>query len=314
MPEQPETWEKYGFPDPTFRTPYLPYVGLCKALNERANYNGEGEDIIEIPDKFSCFDSSVWFYLLYAFDTAFTKVAVSGAYVNPEKYDDLDEDSDVSDMCWTWEDLLLAGADGVEADVIDLNANPPPKLLPNWSAKWAKQRYKMLNLLRYPVVDAQYTYKIGQSGHQSTTKHEAYQNAVSNSSLFGPVSSGPFSQFYGVHTSPQIYFAEIYKMIKFAPVLPIGFLNIDAWAVANIIRLNDSAGFNAFGLDITLGWNKWTAVNGSYIDSPDLPPYISAWDSVDDIYVGFDSGAGEQNNALCYADFNPVFNFKEDDE
>ena len=75
MPEEPERWEKYGFPDPTFYPSYLPFVGLCKALNERLSWYGYQMDL---PDYFNgSRDGKTAINYIYEFDTYLALLGIS---------------------------------------------------------------------------------------------------------------------------------------------------------------------------------------------------------------------------------------------
>ena len=66
---------------------------------------------------------------------------------------------------------------------------------------------------------------------------------------------------------------------------------------------------------MSLGWNKWVAQNGKFIDDTNPIPNVSEWIHPHSTYVGWGGKPedlfGPVRNELCYADFNPIFNFKE---
>ena len=133
MPDA-ESWGKYGFPDGlTFRSPYLPGVGLCKALNERL-------DAVElsrftVPEYFTpypgmSFTESLRSKIGYA--------AVNG-FVNP---DNIQSANNYYECFWGSE-FFRTAADGEDMD--ELNNI----LRPEFSIKWAVWMYNAINLLRY---------------------------------------------------------------------------------------------------------------------------------------------------------------------
>ena len=135
-----ESWEKYGFPDDvTFRSMYLPSVGLIKALNERLE--AVGMEPVPVPGYFTPYegsqsftgriDSKIFNELCYRF-------------VNPEK---IPSAQYYSACFWRPDELELAAADGVEEDVFHYHP-----LMPEFPVKWAIARYKAINLLRYVVT------------------------------------------------------------------------------------------------------------------------------------------------------------------
>ena len=136
----PESWEQYGFPNPYFQLGYLPLVGLYKAMRERAKAFNYLPYVSPVPDYFvsvndsflSNLDSSLYTLLYYKF-------------VNPDK---IPGASFESKCYWTWDDLSLAAAGGVKADIFPMFYYTDP-LITQFPVKWAVQRYKAINLLRY---------------------------------------------------------------------------------------------------------------------------------------------------------------------
>ena len=307
-----ENWQAYGFPNPTFRTAYKPFVGLCKATKERARASGTSGVQMDIPDWFAPQSPESAFSLCFHIDQAIIEM-VNG-FVNHEKYADLDADSELDDMLWNWEDLLLAGADGEESEIINLYANPPPRLLPEWSAKWAKQRYKMLNLLRYGTVPFEVEYIYGEA-YQQHPKYAAYSTAFATARTVIQNEYPPYSMFSGYGD----YYgnAEIAQTRKFYPVPPDGTNLTDFWAVGFVRPTDSETAFDPLGSGLSEGWNQIHAQNGYFLNTAQNYPYPAGWESV--IAEGYNIGwtifdGPEGNDAvLVYADFNPIFNFKEEE-
>lgn len=307
-----ENWQAYGFPDGiTFRTAFVPFIGLVKALNERLKAVGKTE--ITVPDLFTTIGESA-LSILRNFDVAFES-AVHRNFINEAKTTVLNENTTYSSMYWTWEDLLIAGADGVQNNVILLGANEYQKLTPEWSVKWAMQRYKMLNLLRYVETEIQIEEIYGESS-ATNTKREAYQDAFNNAGA--SVNTFPCCSFHGGKGAVKCS-ATIRQCKKCNPVIPGGAGNIDSWVISFIESYFFSGGinFDPLGENVSYGWNKIKAVSGYFFNSPNPYPYPSGWDNYSG--AGYDVGWIFDNNPqhyeekfyLAYADFNPLFNFKE---
>ena len=148
MEDIPDSWEKYGFPDPTFRPIHKPYEGLIKAYNERYSVCRYPSPIT-VPAYFSVITTdrlvlpSTAQYILSLFDDHIRLLT--------EKVPAAET---LRDCMWTWNELMLAGADGIEDDIIWAEKSYNfISGIPTWPVRWIIQRYTMLNLLRYyPTV------------------------------------------------------------------------------------------------------------------------------------------------------------------
>lgn len=143
-----DSWQNYGFPNISFRTAYLPWVGLVKALNERldaATGTAHGGRM-PVPGYFTPRSFEMIHYCDY-FDNSFLQYAVMGGrkFVNPDK---IPSATSASDCYWTFSDLLLAAAGKSEGDVVT-PYDAKDMLMPDIPVKWASQRYNAINLLRY---------------------------------------------------------------------------------------------------------------------------------------------------------------------
>ena len=152
----PETWNDYGFPDDlAFRTFALPFTGLCKALNERAEAvttASKGQITIEpmpIPDYFTPFPSQGGtVYANGCIDFDFSLKTICEWMVNPDK---IQPDKSWKTYLWTLEELLLSVVDDPsELIVADIGYYHP--FVPGLSVKWAVQRYNAINVLRYAAT------------------------------------------------------------------------------------------------------------------------------------------------------------------
>ena len=136
-----ENWEEYGFPDDlTFRSRYLPWVGIIKALNERR----QAVDLepFPVPEYFSTFGGMIW---ESDFNDALGEVIPY--YVYPDAIASADQ---YSDCFWgenyqEFREIALVGED-IE--------NVTSFMRPHFSVKWAIYTYNRINLLRYvPTSD-----------------------------------------------------------------------------------------------------------------------------------------------------------------
>lgn len=145
MPDN-ESWEKYGFPDDImFRTPYLPWVGLIKALNERLQALNLA--LMDIPEYFTIYGgmawesnySAAWSHILTKTDGKGNKMS----YVNPAK---IASAARYNDCFWTSTELEQEALNGEE------KVNVTSFMRPKFSVKWAVWQYNQTNLLRYVVT------------------------------------------------------------------------------------------------------------------------------------------------------------------
>ena len=137
-------WQAFGFPEVGFLPPWKPAEGLRKALAERRLPFAETWDA----DAISSTESLPLFgecgggrEFCRSFDQELRSVAER--YLNHTKLD-LTDPEEWSDPLWTWEELLLAAAEGEERRIAD-----PEKgdLSPEWNLDWALQRMRAINLL-----------------------------------------------------------------------------------------------------------------------------------------------------------------------
>ena len=144
MPEV-ENWAKYFFPDNlTFRFPFMPALGLCKAYNERFDVEISGDVNpfagvpvrVEIPEYFDSFPGM-------GFTMSIDNIGQVALYkfVDPNK---IETARNFQDCFWDPSDFWKAAA--TEDDELDILTN---SLRPEFSVKWAVLMYKAINLLRY---------------------------------------------------------------------------------------------------------------------------------------------------------------------
>lgn len=129
-----ENWEKYGFPDDImFRSPYLPWLGLIKALNERSE--AVNLEPFPIPEYFSVFGGMIW-----EFDFEDALQITARHYVNPSK---IDFSKSYVNCFWHIDDLGNAVLNGED------KVNVTSFMRPLYSVKWAIWTYNQINNLRY---------------------------------------------------------------------------------------------------------------------------------------------------------------------
>ena len=135
MPDE-EKWEKYGFPDGImFRSPYLPWTGLIKALNERR----EAVELepFPVPEYFTSFGGMEWEIRFYdALNVAAKYYVYPDAISNAKQYRDCF-------WFWNYDDWTEIALDG--EDIENVNSF----MRPQFSVKWAIFTYNKINLLRY---------------------------------------------------------------------------------------------------------------------------------------------------------------------
>ena len=146
----PNSWEDCGFPNINFRMGYLPWVGLAKAVNERLAAAEKWGIRQTVPGYFTRRSVDMIYYCIDfdRFALPHTVYAADRPFINPDK---IPSATNWEDCKWTYSDLLLAAAGGVEADIVTAD-NRHDMLLPEFPVKWALQRYNAINLLRYSMT------------------------------------------------------------------------------------------------------------------------------------------------------------------
>lgn len=187
-------WSDYGFPDPTMRTNYSPACAIRLAHKERYEallYGRTYEDDVVYgwafiePEKFKkvryphaeLVPSDEFTLIL---DRTFPHGYLSDMkFVNPL----LDMSINPTTVLWTENTLRDAVVDKANAgsEYIEYQTSVAPvgTMLPTWDARWAKQFYMQLNLLK--IAQTPYMYVVrGQGSGIGNTPEEAYNNALSD--------------------------------------------------------------------------------------------------------------------------------------
>lgn len=287
-----ESWEQFGFPDPTLYPAYLPFVGIAKALNERISAIGgiDPHGPVVIPD---VFDPSRALSSMMDVDQKLNIVCRS--YIRPDKFPQIDYPGD---LFWKPDELYLAAADGISENVIYTDVNKRSMLNFLYPVEWLKQRYKMINLLRYKRIDNEISsfYSEDENG---ATKEESFNNALSKKRVAyddrlrcrfeGAKGTGWYRVAFGLLKSCSVF--QFSQLNSKNPVL--------------IFHVAPYGVFQSFGHNVTLGWNRIPAdENGVFLDIDSIP-FPDGWTN-DHFICGWDS----DRNHLSYADFNDSFNFK----
>ena len=290
-----ESWEKYGFPDPHLATPYYPFVGLVKALNERLELIG-GEPFDLVDSEFFQPYATIPLGLLNSLDS--TIMVTGEQFINPDRFDLLDDTLPADNMRYTRKDLLLLGAEGIEENIISPSLSWGfTHLAPNWSAEWAIQRYRIINAMRYKritdisIVNLSYT--VGRGSNAA----EAYNDFIAK--YPGELLTLPYptahTYFYSGDFSGE-YFDRVETGI-----------GLDSWFVTYAIPNSTTREtFYSFGSGITPGWNRIKADRNGVFFRQEYPPPLAkqGWTST----LGNNWGYG----CYAYADFNDTFTFKEE--
>ena len=180
-------WNDYGFPDITFMSPWFPAAGLCKALLERFfpavvfsqhdSYESTDfpsdlyPDLKYLPlnyDTIMACEAPLYFTsiasvpldnfnsvaaFMQQFDSLLSYLLGDNAYYGRTVFyvNHFASKGDYASDCkrWTFDSLLEAAVqDEDPIGLVNRNKNRNATFLPEYSAKWAKQRMKMLNLLK----------------------------------------------------------------------------------------------------------------------------------------------------------------------
>jgi len=185
-------WEYFGFPNPGFMPVWKPAEALMKALAERQlPFAGKWDfDSIAEHDQIEYFQywyerPTLWSqnFCLYV---DYQLKALAPRYLNHLQMSDLSAWSELSDMMWSWDQLLQEAADGEE----DALADPlKGDLSPNWNLTWLRQRKKAIDLLLYAPVPHKYDYLTG-STHTGEPSSPAESVAAALSVLNPGIGTG----------------------------------------------------------------------------------------------------------------------------
>ena len=306
-------WQAFGFPEVGFLPPWKPAEGLRKALSERRLPFAETWDA----DAIASTESLPLFgeygggrEFCRSFDQELRSVAER--YLNHTKLD-LTDPEEWSDPLWTWEELLLAAAEGEERRIAD-----PEKgdLSPEWNLDWALQRMRAINLLRYAPVDYQYSYLSG-STHDRKPSSPSASIASALKGARESVSSGtPASYVTNIYGPDHgwrkgSYCCDVTICKTIFAVLPENFTpDGNVWLFLRVAGPGgDDANFSGSG--VSLGMNRFLAdADGVFVTFPDNDIGSGVeWPTTDhNTYGGWVS-------TWCgaFADYSSLFQFKEDD-
>lgn len=306
-------WQAFGFPGVGFLPPWKPAEGLRKALSERRLPFAEtwDADAIASTESLPLFgECGGGREFCRSFDQELRSVAER--YLNHTKLD-LTDPEEWSDPLWTWEELLLAAAEGEERRIAD-----PKKgdLSPEWNLDWALQRMRAINLLRYAPVDYQYSYLSG-STHDGKPSSPSASIASALKGAHESVSSGtPASYVTNIYGPDHgwrkgSYCCDVTICKTIFAVLPENFTpDGNVWLFLRVAGPGgDDANFSGSG--VSLGMNRFLAdADGVFVTFPDNDIGSGVeWPTTDhNTYGGWVS-------TWCgaFADYSSLFQFKEDD-
>ena len=306
-------WQAFGFPGVGFLPPWKPAEGLRKALAERRLPFVEtwDADAIASTESLPLFgECGGGREFCRSFDQELRSVAER--YLNHTKLD-LTDPEEWSDPLWTWEELLLAAAEGEERRIAD-----PEKgdLSPEWNLDWALQRMRAINLLCYAPVDYQYSYLSG-STHDGKPSSPSASIASALKGARESVSSGaPVSYVTNIYGPDHgwrkgSYCCDVTICKQIFAVLPENFIpDGNVWLFMRVAGPGgDDANFSGSG--VSLGMNRFLAdADGVFVTFPDSDIGSGVeWPTTDhNTYGGWLS-------TWCgaFADYSSLFQFKEDD-
>ena len=306
-------WQAFGFPGVGFLPPWKPAEGLRKALSERRLPFAEtwDADAIASTESLPLFgECGGGREFCRSFDQELRSVAER--YLNHTKLD-LTDPEEWSDPLWTWEELLLAAAEGEERRIAD-----PEKgdLSPEWNLDWALQRMRAINLLRYAPVDYQYSYLSG-STHDGKPSSPSASIASALKGARESVSSGsPASYVTNIYGPDHgwrkgSYCCDVTICKTIFAVLPENFTpDGNVWLFLRVAGPGgDDANFSGSG--VSLGMNRFLAdADGVFVTFPDNDIGSGVeWPTTDhNTYGGWVS-------TWCgaFVDYSSLFQFKEDD-
>ena len=327
-------WQAFGFPNPCLMPCRMPAEGLMKACEERRlpfmtavdfrdwdirwnNWVAE-RNFTHVMERLTHWRyTSVGQSFCVSFDHELKKIVPS--YLNHLKAAQR-HFSSISEIMWTWEELLLAAADNQEEDIADPGSGynygyGPPKgdLSVDWNLKWLLQRKKAVDLLRYAPVLYKYD---NLSGYCTVDKDKAGMAEVIERAWAGRRSTSGGREYMGDLPATRVGLNE-YKYsfscrIGFAHKIYPEYLPAGADPHRRIYVMLDVTGID--GTDdsfaasyLTPGVNVLPGNNGVLEFDPDdmyesIPPMPS---------LNHSSAAGWKSTACkVFADFTDKFHFK----
>ncbi|MBR4666628.1 MAG: hypothetical protein IKO93_22365 [Lentisphaeria bacterium] len=312
MDQEPESWEKYGFPDPTLCPPFLPLEGLKKAIIER------GGSFARFPEKFQSMSGRNGYGIestMEFIDRALKALIQNNYFLNPDKLTDFsDYQNPGADFRWNWNDLLLAGADGIEDDIIETDdplitgySTRGLAFGPQFPVRYLIQRYKMINLLKYRQIQTYSDNVFGRDVEDGSTAslYERYLRILPN--LEPDESYG--SNFLGARFDVSQYqiYVRLWVTRSCKAVFPEG---ISGRNRSYLIGFYQPRWYYIKELSLTggvidhWGWNFHTADRNGVFCTFDFSNVQPLFD-----------GAGWLSNSyykLAFTDYSELYNFKEE--
>lgn len=311
MSENTECWEKYGFPDPHLCPPFLPLEGLKKAIIER------GGSFSHFPEKFQPMTGPLAISIETAMeliDNAIRNLIRNVYFLNPDKLTDFsDYQNPYVDFRWNWNDLLLAGADGIEEDIIEtddplITGHSTRGLAfgPQFPVRYLIQRYKMINLLKYRQIQTSSDNVYGRDIEEGSTAslYERYLRILPN--LEPDESYWPGSPHARFSVGPYQTYVHLWVTRSCKAVFPEG---ISGRNSSYMIGFYQPLWYYIEDLSLTggvidhWGWNFHTADQNGVFCTFDFSNVQPLFD-----------GAGWQRQpgmAMAFTDYSELYNYKE---
>ena len=312
-------WETFGFPKLEFLPSYLPYAGLCEALWERKKINAT--DPVNPDNGETEKPKNPYLPALLAVCSGGRENAVSfdrhlrdvaGLYIN---HLEADFETLTEIPFWSIESLCEA----LKERLVDPESD---QMLPEWPVKWALQRYRMINLLKFAKIDYQCFFLSG-SEHtgEPMSPEAAIEAAMSGVSPQGPVKNASISRTTTTIWGPDhgwkegSYCADVYQCGNLSAVLPDELKGTDVRLYLSVDSPDgDPENFDSCGTRLIRGMNiLYADSDGNFTTEwslPGMPDRTRVPVKGRTERFGFVA-----RGIFCCADFSTTFHFiNKDDE
>lgn len=309
-------WELFGFPNPGFMPAHLPAEGLTKALAERGLPFSEKWDFDAIAknDLISRFGTmpsgQSW---CRDFDSRLESLA--GRYLNHLKLSDQSDWSDLSDVMWTWHELLLKAADDDETRIADPGKGD---LSPEWNLTWLLQRRKAIDLLLYAPVQYRFDVLSG-STHTGIPSSPSESVAAALAGLVPAEGGGlPGTSVHNIYGPDHgwregSYCCDVQAVCKIYADLPAGFVSDgNVYLVLKVTGADSTDGsFAGAEGKLHVGVNILTAdQEGVFVEFGNRDLASLAGSPAKDRTT---SGGWRSTVCQAFADYSPKFHFRCDE-
>lgn len=312
-------WKGYGFPAVGFLPVWKPAEGLEQALAERnlpfaAERDAEESAEEELLPFFrETGGGQKW---SREFDRRLRLTA--GRYLNHLKLGDPTRQenlSDLSDILWTWEELLVAASEDGEKGIADPLRGT---LAPEWNLRWLLQRQRAVNLLRYPSVPYLYdcVYGSTHTGYPSSPA-DAIAAAVAGRRTI-PERGLPSTYVRNIYGPDHgwregSYCCDVQITQKIYASLPEGLVpDGNVYLAMKVTGADGSDTTFSCGGRLSVGMNILTAdADGVFIEFPDADLSGAAATPGRDRET---FGGWKATACQAFADYGSMFHFKDEEE